>query len=565
MPEIQKHSTSPRLDWFLVGYFVLLEILVFGPFVSKIGFYLDDWLMLSTFSGGPQDVLGAFSNYFFNDPKVIIRPVEVLHFGLLYFLFGTRPLGYHLVNCGLEICVSVLLYCALKRFTGSRFLAFAATCAFILYPVRDCTHYWILCSSVALSLALYFVSLILALNALQEKKKMLYLLGAMPFALSIFNYEVFMPFACVTAVCVFLKSLRGNPIRKSFIEAIYSFLPLFFSGLALFVYQRFIVPQLGIGYLHRVAIDPLQILHVIGAGSFVSSPLSVLPFAQSQISILLMNPISPFEFVFLCLIAVSTFLTYFYLLKSDSESVIDRRRACFELLAVGAVAIVASLSIFGLNKEYEPTLFTLVNRIFTGASFGWASIFSAALLLTLLPFGVKSGWHPSTIKVFSSALAVFAVYLTIVNWQLAQSWVISHNAQKDVVYQVRKLREKIKYPDVLILCDFPRYVMWSPIFDGIWDFQSMVRVILKEPKLQAGVLSDRLCMEKHQIKDVSVGYTCAAYPVKQIKMFIPCKDRLVSVSSAREFVSIAERNSAQSMLSPGTIEKWSKQIEASEK
>jgi len=565
LPEIQKHSSSPRLDLFLIGYFVLLEILVFGPFVSKIGFYLDDWLMLSTFSGGPQDILGAFSNYFFNDPKVIIRPVEVLHFGLLYFLFGARPLGYHLVNCGLEICVSVLLYYSLKRFTGSRFLSFAATCAFILYPVRDCTHYWILCSSVALSLALYFASLIFALDALDRRKKSLYLWGALPFALSIFNYEVFMPFACVTAVCVLLKSLRANPIRKSLAEAVYSFLPLFFSGLALFVYQRFIVPQLGIGYLHRVAVDPLQILHVIGAGTLVSSPLSALPFSLSQIGLLSMNPLSAINLIFLCIIAVSTFAAYFYLLKAAPESAGESRRVCFEMLTMGAVAIIVSLSIFGLNKEYEPTLLTLVNRIFTGASFGWACIFSATTLLILLPFGTRAGFRSLAVKVSCSALSGVAVFLTLVNWQLAQPWVTSCNAQKDVVFQVRKLRETVKYPDILILCDFPRYVMWSPIFDGIWDFQSMVRVVLKDPKLQAGVLSDRLCMEKDQIKDVSVGYTCAAYPVKKIKMFIPCKDKLVSISSAREFVSIAERNSAQSMLSPGTIEKWSKQIEASQK
>ncbi len=64
-----------RHDLLLIGFLVLLEILLFGPFVGKVGFYLDDWLMLQTLHFGPKDVLGAFSNYFFNDPKVLIRPV----------------------------------------------------------------------------------------------------------------------------------------------------------------------------------------------------------------------------------------------------------------------------------------------------------------------------------------------------------------------------------------------------------------------------------------------------------------------------------------------------------
>ena len=552
-----------RSDLFLLGVLILLEVLVFAPFVGKIGFYLDDWTMVSLLHGGPQDIGGAFANYFFNDPKVIIRPVEVLHFGLLYLIFGTRPLGYHLVNGFFEICVCALLYFALKRFTGSRFLAFASTAAFILYPIRDSTHYWILCSSVSLSLALYLGSLILSLKGLDEKRIGLYTAAAVPFAISLFNYEVFMPFACVSSLCVLLVSLRSQGVAGSIRQAIYSFIPLFVSALALFGYQRFIVPRLGIGFLHKVEFDPGQVLHVIAAGAGISNIFSALPFFQEQVSILLMHPLSTGEVLSLAVILAVSALTSFILLTAEAGSVPLRTMA--ELAIVGVVSIVTSLAIFGLNNQYEPTLLTLVNRIFTGASLGWCLIFSSlAMLAARLFFRKVSNIEARKITVIliSGLLSFACLYFTLVNWQLASPWVVSQRAQQDVIYLVRKMRGKIAHPDALLLTDFPRYVMWSPIFDGTWDFQSMVRIVLNDPKIRGGVVCDRLVVGKDEIKDISVGYTCASYPLKNIKVFVPGRNELISVTSPQHFVEIVRANSKKSELSADTLTKWQHQAEA---
>ncbi len=82
-----KSPESFLSDLYLLGFLCLLEILTFAPFVRKVGFYLDDWLMLQTPAFSDLKIsFGAFSNYFFNDPKVIIRPVEVLHFALCILL-----------------------------------------------------------------------------------------------------------------------------------------------------------------------------------------------------------------------------------------------------------------------------------------------------------------------------------------------------------------------------------------------------------------------------------------------------------------------------------------------
>lgn len=567
LPQAKKRlSAFLNFDFLAIGFFVLLEVLIFGPNLFKVGFYLDDWLMLSTLRFGPQDLFGAFSNYFFNDPKVIIRPVEVLHFGLMYFLFGIKPLGYHVVNAALEICCSVLLYVALKQFTNSRFLSCLVTCGFIIYPVRDSTHYWILCSSVALSLALYLGSLIFSLKAVKEKKPVLYAIAALPFAFSIFNYEVFMPLAGVTAASVFFFARRSESYARAFLQAVFSFLPLFLSGVSLFAYQRFLVPNLGVGYLHRLTIDPAQILHVIGAGTFTSSLFGAMPFFQRQAELHLTEPQNLGNLLALTLIFSGTVILSFRLLAAEADSI--RLRTCMELVVVGILAIVSSLAIFGLNKEYEPTLMTLVNRMFTGASLGWncifAGLFFSAVWLIFNFVKVKTA-QQCVLAILSSGLAVAAVFFTLVNWQLAQPWVVSKRAQSDVYYLLRGMRGKVKHPDVIILSDFPRYVMWCPVFDGIWDFQSMARVALEDPKIQAGVVCDRLVVEKRLIKDVSVGYTCASYPIENVKVFLPTKKKLLPVASAREFVDIVSANYGQSFVSPETIKAWRKQVQGAEK
>lgn len=558
--KVPRSFISFENDAVLVAALCLLELLVFAPFVRDVGFYLDDWLMLCTLHFGPQNLFGAFANYFFNDPKVIIRPVEVLHFAPMYFLFGLKPLGYHIVNGLLEMLCAGFMYAALKRFTQSRLLAFVSVAAFILYPIRDCTHYWILCSSVALSLSLYLWSLLISMKAVTARKPLYYGLAVVPFLFSIYNYEVFMPLAVVTALCVFFMFKRTDTFSFAFKQAAFSFAPLFAAGVSLYIYQRKIVPHLGTSFMHKVDFDPMQVLHVITSGIFVSSPLHALPFFQSQVKLLLTEPLSALSVLSLLVIFAGTAVCSYKIQQSESWKFAALRAA--ELAAVGITAIVLSLSIFGLNAEYEPTLMTLVNRIFTGPAFGWGCIF--ATMIYLIACAVSSIKDETAKRagfaLIAGVLSISAVYLTLANWELAQPWVASHRAQKDMLYLMKQRLGKVKHPDVIVLTDSPRYVMWSPVFDGVWDFQSMVRLALEDEKIRAGVVSERLVLFNNDVRDISMGYTCATYPFEKLKVFIPASNSLVSTASGEEFVSLIEKNSEKTQLAPGTVEKWKQQL-----
>jgi len=557
-----KHSVRINADICLIALLFLIEILTFGPALRNVGFYLDDWLMLSCLHFGPQDVLGAFSNYFFNDPKVIIRPVEVLHFAPMYLLFGLRPLGYHLVNGALELLCVVLLYAVIKRFCQSRLLAFVAVCSFITYPIRDSTHYWILCSSVALSLALFLGSLLISIEGAARRKPALFALSALPFALSIYNYEVFMPFAVLTFCFVFFLTKRTDNVLPSLKLATYSFLPLVACGGSLFIYQRLIVPRLGVGYLHTLKPDIGHIFHEITEGAFISSPLNAFPFLQSQVELRLTEPFSAFSILTLCLFAVAVSAATFWLIEKENFSV--PALPALELAFSGLLAIVVSLAIFGLNKDYEPTLMTLVNRIFAGAAVGWSFIFAVSIFLLAralrqyLPANFKS----LTAALISFGLAFATVYFTVANWQLGNSWQTSYKAQKDIAYVIKMQKGKIKHPDTIVLANTPRYVMWSPVFDGVWDFQSMVRMQLEDPKISAGVVTERLFMFDKEMKDISMNYTCGVYPYEHLKVLLAGGKTILPAPTGQAFVSIIEKQGKLARLAEGTTEKWRRQLAA---
>ncbi len=541
-------------DLSLVGFLCLLEILTFAQFVRKVGFYLDDWLMLQTLHFGPKDFFGALSNYFFNDPKVIIRPIEVFHFAPMYFAFGLRPLGYHLVNGALEILCICLLYAVLKRFTESRFLAFIAVAAFVVYPIHDCTHYWILCSSVTLSAAFYLVSLMASMKASLESKPYFHLISTLAFALSIFNYEVFLPFAAVTFLCIFFMARRTGSFNQALKQAFYSFIPLLACGASLFAYQRFLVPHLGLGFVHKVNLDPGHIFHVLFSGILVSSPFHAVPFVQSQLSLRLGEPFAPLDILSMSVIFAGLSFLTFRLMQKEALTV--KPLCALELGAIGVASIAFSIGIFAFSSEFEPTLMTLVNRIFTGAAIGWGCIF-AALIFALTRFLAK---HTILKALIAICLSASCVYFTVANWALAQPWVASQKAQTGIIYLMKKEKGILRHPDSILLADCPRYVMWSPVFDGVWDFQSMVRMVLEDPKMSAGVVSERLSLGPSQVKDVSMGYTCGVYPYDRLRVFVPGNNAFLPALSGPEFIDIIDKLPGHSRLQVGTLEKWRQQL-----
>lgn len=178
-------------------------------------------------------------------------------------------------------------------------------------------------------------------------------------------------------------------------------------------------------------------------------------------------------------------------------------------MIAGFVFMLLSYLVFGLSPEYNPQLDSIMNRINIGASIG-ASIFISAFLYWLTNKLKKDQFaHCATLIALVSPIVIFFI---LADWGWAKPWITSWTFQKHVIKLVKQHAANLSDNDAVILAHVPRYVMWSPLFDGVWDFQSMLRMYSHAPNIKGGVASDRMQLSQDQIKDISAGYLCGTYP-----------------------------------------------------
>lgn len=109
--------------------------------LTRLGFYHDDWALLSTVSsmdGGLWDVvLGQFRG-----GAHIYRPISVLCWTLPYWLFGLKAAFWQLGMAVLTTALCLVYYRFLRGFGASRVHAMLAALLFLAFPNKDSTLYW---------------------------------------------------------------------------------------------------------------------------------------------------------------------------------------------------------------------------------------------------------------------------------------------------------------------------------------------------------------------------------------------------------------------------------------
>ena len=525
-----------------------VEILTFGPVLKNVGFYLDDWLALSYMQFCTSDYFGRIFQYMLTDPRVLIRPLEAVHFVSMFNLFGSAPGGYHIVNGVLEVASAFFLFLSIRAFSRNSIIGFFAAVFLLLYPTHDCTHYWMVASSCNLSMLFSMSSLWCAIRFAQSINSRFLVYSLALFGLSIANYEALMPLVALNVLAYYLIA---NPQPKPSSAAVKNavFLAAAYASLIVgFVfYQHKIIPIFGRGFNHYVVLKPSLMLDTVTNGVMTSSPFKVLPFAAQYISNVPAK-LAAMEPLILSILALVLAGTTYLLYRSQNQET----KGIGKLLFLGAFIIPTSYTIFGLNPEYAPTLTTIFARVNFGATVGLALIFGAALywaVSRLNPFRARSA-------VAAVSLFIFSSFFLLTNWGLSEPWTKSWAVQKHVMDLVKLRKDSIKAGDSVMLINCPRYVLWAPVFDGVWDFQAMMKLALKNQFVQGGVVSERIEVNHDALRDVSMGSICGVYPYTRLFILQPDKNRFEQVKSAGEFVQEVEENGLYFGLSREAVEKW---------
>jgi len=535
-----------------------------GPY-KKTGFYLDDWLMLKQLSFGPQNYFELIFKYLTTDPRVIIRPIEALHFGSVFYFSGADPVGWRVSNMVMEVVSAFLAFLIVARLSSSRLLGLLASLFLVTYPTHDSTHYWAVCSCVSLSLTLYLASLWATLKAANTdnavrnavtKGRTAWLAAAyVCFALSIYGYEPFLPLCALNVVAYVMLTFGFKPVAASFTKLVLHSLPYAAIIGSLLCYQRFIAPMVIKVALHKIHLEPGLILSTVFEGLRVSSPIATAPFISAQVGSFVqsddMNGGAIARLVILAVVvAVGVALTV------DVKQV--SRRTGLVLIALGLFTTVVSYTIFGLNPEYTPTLITLVNRINTGAAFGLSIVFAGLAALVISAGNVTKRSYR---VVGTAAVSIVLLLLfTLTNWNLSRPWEISWAVQKRTFDAFRARKAEFKDTDSVVLLNCPRYVDATPVFDGPWDFEQGLHLALGRSDIKGGVVSERITVGRDSVQDVTLGFACAEYPYRNLVLVTPGLDSVTKVTGGNQFIETVEREATTFKIADDAIANWRTQM-----
>ena len=562
----------------------LIEMICFLPIMGKVGFYLDDWATMAYLHFAPhnQGLIEYLKYYLLNDSRVQNRPLEVLHFGLIHWFSGGSPFFFHLVNMGLEVLCAYLGYRIFVRISGEKAFSMIAAIFFLLHPGHDSTHYWVICSSVTLSMFLYLCSLHFSLafadsaiaqgQAGRSKPWLYSALAALFFLLSLLNYETLVPLASLNVLLVvaLIKSSQAaswvSSLRKGFVVAACLSLTI---GL-LICYLKLFMPLLGKGYVHQAIFDWPVMLKTVARGCELNFPVALISFMLEQCQTVWAS-VSRAEWLRLASMGVLAAAAVFGLRQLDARE--RTARSVFApaigylepswLIGIGVIVVIASYSVFGLNSDYEPTYYTMVNRINAGAAF--ASSIVLLGLLKLVPYcsGARSN------NIASVLLAVFASLLvacfTLTNFAMARPWLVSWQTQTTIRKNILAQKTILGKGPTLLLVNCPRYVMWSPVFDGVWDFSNMLRIGLNDFDVNASVVSDRLSVDEKGVKDVARGYECGRYPFSKLQLVVAPEAELVTARDAKHFIQTISTRGMGFGLPAKCLEGWEQELSESSK
>lgn len=582
---MQKKAVNLNTNLVVALLLALVNTLCFLPIMGKVGFYLDDWATMAYLHFGPrnQGLIEFLKYYLVNDSRVQNRPLEVLHFGLLHWFGGGNPLHYHLFNLGLEIIAAYLAYQIFVRISGEKAISLVAALVFLLHPSHDSTHYWVICSSVTLSMVLYLLSLqftivfvdceLRTVPSSRWRALLFASLASIFFLLSLLNYETLVPLAAIN-VMLAVALTRQSDIAQGWLKAILNgaAIACAFSMaiVALLFYLKFFMPLLGKGYVHPAVFDLRVMVMTVARGCELNLPSSLGRFVCEQVGGV-MAGLNRSEWLRVAAVAILSGGLVLWFRQLDrraiaSESVVNPIKvrvglSALVLIAVGMIGVIASYSVFGLSSDYEPTYYTMVNRINAGATF--ASALAILGLLKLFPFG--RGRRANIIAAAMIALLAGALVtcFTLTNFALARPWLVSWETQTTIRKNLLAQRDILGKSPTLLLVNCPRYVMWSPVFDGVWDFCNMLRIALNDFDVNANVISERLSIDASGVKDVARGYECGRYPFTKLKMVIAPQAELIAAPDAKHFIRIVSTRGMGFGFPPKALKQWEEELDES--
>lgn len=498
-------------DCIFLSIIVLLSAILY---IGYIGFYTDDWPSVGKFTNSTNQ---SFAHLFQLKYDSISRqrPVQIVYWVLLYKLFGSNPLGYHLVNLFVLIGGVILFYLVLRELTQDRLLSLTIPLVYGLLPHYSTNRFWYTVFSIGLSMTLYFLSLYSDLRVLRSRPEYFWfwkLLSIISLLGSTLCYEIFLPlFLLNPFLILYLKRQldRSNSITwlgKDRLAVLLGsnlvtlFLVIVFKALITTRIGNFV---LSTNYIKHLIINSLKVNY----GDYIFG----LPRVIWKIIRNYPNP----AILALGVIVGLIILGYLYWVASQSKIELPRWDTMLKLAGLGIVIFALGYAIFLSNN----------NVVFTPTGLGNRTAMAAAVGVAFSLVG-GSGWISNLWSSSYARKRFFCLLITMVcvsgfliNNTIALFWISAYRQQLEILSDIRKEFPNLPAQSTVILDGVCPYFGPGIIFETNWDMSGGLRTIYSDPTLQGDIVKPNLTVTENGIFMPSKHFGDYHYSYKQLFIY----------------------------------------------
>jgi hypothetical protein len=477
----------------------LLAALVLGSYVTRGGYYSDDWVVESLVRfpahGG---ILGTLHGFDF----VRYRPGLYVYTPLAYKLFGMHMRFFLAWTLLCSIALSTAFYVFLRYFRLGRLEAGAAAALVLVFPYSSSTRLWSGLSIMDITITLYLVGTLIVLRALSGRSQHARLLHVVGFAVvmaSVMTYEIVAPAVLLSVLWYLQVTTWRRAVVRWLIDVV--------AAVAILVFITSGRQQTvgGIGaQLHHVRVMAEQ-----GADlwSRVLVPYGIVPTRLAFGALLVVTAVS-------AIVALSL------------PRAAPARRELLRWLAVLGAGFVATAVAYAMfvpaDVYYSPGSLGIGDRTNAFAGLGWVVMLVAvARLLAILAFRDLARSRLVIAAAVALALAVVgAGYIDRLRTE-SDAYAASYHDQQVVLDTMRTTLPRPPHGSTIFLVrNIPWTALGVPVFVQPWDLIGALKLVYNDGTLAGYPIAAPYAVMHCNAGTVSI--TPAAYgaPVRYGKAFV---------------------------------------------
>lgn len=464
-----------------VAVVMSLVALTVVPYVLRIGFYSDDWAFLSDLVvAGERSVLGLTTYQMGINNNLALRPTQSLQNAILFRLFGTDPLGYHLVNAAMLVAIGGVLVVLARRLGAPRYVAFPFAVLALVLPNASTNRFWFASFFYTLSLLLASASALAELASLRARGRRVVAWKAAALLLLVgagLGNEVVLPALSVLPVGLWFLSRHRweGGLAARFGR----------SGTAAFLLGNYVVLAAIVAYKSRFEskgiLDPLALGKVTIRAPLVDfgvhGLLAPLGGGWAAVRVDLLGAV-------VTVVVATAFVVHLWRLSPTGPG--DRwlgARVWRRMIAGGLFLYALGYGIFAVSARVDITTTGSANRAAAVAVLGVA-------LVAVSLSGLAATAIGRTRAVFTAVPTILVVSSLLTVSVLGQQWARSWSLQQDVLGAIAEERPALPLDAAVILAGVCPYEGAAVVFESYWDFAGGLQLVYGRRDLRGDVLRD---------------------------------------------------------------------------